>query len=80
MKVQMVSRLIEEEDVGATEERTGESDAHAPSAGEFARRLHVNLRFRLESESGEDGGCARTGFGGLDVEEALLNILGGWMS
>ena len=37
LDVEVVRRLVQQEDVGTLQQEFGQLDAHAPSAGEFAR-------------------------------------------
>ena len=50
--VEVVRRLVEEEDIGTREENLGKLDAHAPAAAEFAA-LAAEV-FRAEAQSLED--------------------------
>ena len=52
LEVEIVGRLVEEEEVGLGEEHGGERDPHAPAAGEG--RARPLLRRLVEAEAGQD--------------------------
>ena len=53
-QVEVVGRLVEQQQVGCGEQRGGQCDAHAPAAGELLHR--ALLRGLVEAQAGEDGG------------------------
>jgi hypothetical protein len=72
-EVEVVGGLIEQQDVGRDEERTGQTDAHAPATGEAldGRVLHG----LGELKTGEDGADAGLGGAGTDLIEALVDAV-----
>ena len=71
-EVEIVGRLVEQQQVGLGEQHRGERDAHAPAAGELRGR--ALLRARVEAEAGEDGGGARRRGMRVDVGEPRLDF------
>ena len=71
-EVEIVGRLVEQQEVGLGEQHGGERDPHAPAAGEG--RARPLLRCLVEAEAGEDGGGARLGGMGVDVGEARVDL------
>ena len=57
LEVEVVGRLVEQQQVGRGEQRRGERHAHAPAAGEFA--AGALLLGVGEAQAGEDFGRAR---------------------
>jgi hypothetical protein len=60
VEVEVVGRFVEQQQVGAGDQRLGEVQAHAPAAGEFAHRpFEIGV---AETEAGEQrrGACPRT--------------------
>ena len=45
----MIGRLIEQQDVGSTHQRTGEIEPHAPTAGKLPDRFGVLVRRKTET-------------------------------
>ena len=56
-EIEMVGRLVEQQQVGLGEEHAGKRDAHAPAAREIRQRLLLHRV--VEAEPGEDAGGAR---------------------
>ena len=71
-EVEIIGRLVEQQQIGLREQHRGERDAHAPAAGEFGQR--AVLRRLVEAEAGEDAGRARGRRMGVDVGEAGLDF------
>ena len=71
-QVEVVGRLVEQQQIGVGEQRGGEGDAHAPAAGEFFDR--PLLRGLVEAEAGEDGGGARRARVGADGDQAFVDF------
>ena len=71
-EIEIVRRLVEEQQVRLGEEHGCECHAHAPSAGEA--RSRALLRGLVESEAGKDAGRPRLGGMGVDVDEARLDF------
>ena len=71
-EVEIVGRLVEQQQVGLGEQHRGERDAHAPAAGEL--RAGALLRRRVEAEAGEDRGGARRRRMRADVGEPRLDL------
>ena len=72
LKVEIVRRLVEQQEVGFGEQQRGKGDAHAPAAGELG--AGALLRRMVEAEAGEDGGRARGRRMGVLVDEAQLDL------
>lgn len=53
--VEMVSRLIEQEDIRFEEHRTGEGEFHLPTTGQAANRLSLTLIAEADRGKGGDG-------------------------
>ncbi len=71
-EVEIVGRLVEQEEIGLGEQRGGERDPHAPAAGELgAGALLILMR---EAKAGEDLGGARGRRMRADVGEAGLDL------
>ena len=80
-EVEIVGRLVEQQQVGLREQRRGERDAHAPAAGKF--RAWPLLIGGGEAEAGEDRcragrGRVRADIGepGLDLGDAMRVVRG----
>ena len=71
-QVEVVGRLVEQQQVGVGEQRGGQRDAHAPAAGELLHR--ARLRRLVEAEAGEDGGGARGGRVGADGAQPFVDF------
>ncbi len=72
LEVEMVGRLVEQQQVRLGEERGGEGDAHPPTAGEGRQRAF--LRRGVEAESGEDDPGPRRRRMGIDIEEPRVDF------
>ena len=59
LEVEMVGRLVQQQQVGLGEEHGGERHAHAPAAGEIAAGTGLGLG--IEAEAGQDGGARAAG-------------------
>ncbi len=72
LEVEVVGRLVEQQQVGLREEHARERDAHPPAAriGRAGARLLVNF----ESQPLEDAGCARLAGPGVDVLQPGLHL------
>lgn len=73
--VEMVRRLVEEEEVGADKERLSKGDPHAPPPRELARALLHH--FRVEPEAGEDGGGTALGAIRIQRLQPFVHIVEG---
>ena len=71
-EIEVVGRLVEQEQIGLGEEKGRERHAHAPAAGEF--RTRPALRLLVEAEAGEDARGLRRRRIGVDVDEAGLDL------
>ncbi len=71
-EIEIVGRLVEQQDVGPREEHRGERHAHPPAAGEV--RAGTGLGRRVEAEAVQDRGGAGLGGMRLDVGEARLDF------
>jgi hypothetical protein len=81
LKVEMVGRLVEQQQVGIAEQGTGQRHAHAPAAGKLAAR--PSLRFVVEAQAVQDrGGTGRRRSRadlvqpGVDVGQAYAIVAG----
>ena len=72
MYVEVVGRLVEEQQVRRDEEGLREGDAHAPAAGELSRRL--GLHVDVEAEAGEQLRRARLRVIGVELVEPLVHL------
>ena len=72
LEVEVVGRLVEQQQVGGGKQHRGEGDAHAPAAGELGER--PPLRPFVEAEAGEDARGARRRCVGADVDEPGLDL------
>ena len=73
-EVEMIGRLVEQQQVGLGEEDRGERDAHPPAARQIGNR--PALHRVVEAEPGEDaGGPARRRMG-IDLDEPGLDLGG----
>ncbi len=57
---------------GSSEQHGGERHAHAPAAGEIAAGPGLGLG--VEAEAGQDGGGARRGAMGLDIDQPGMDL------
>ena len=71
-EVQMVGRLVEQQQVRVGEQRGGERHAHAPAAGKLLHRLL--LRHRVETEARENCGGPRGGGLGVDGDQPVVDF------
>ena len=71
-EVEIVGRLVEQQNVGRGEQHRRERDAHAPAAGEL--RQGTILRGFVEAEAGEDARRPRRRGMGVDVGEPYLDF------
>ena len=71
-EVEVVGRLVEQQQVGCGEQGGGQRHAHAPAAGEAADR--AGLGGGVEAEAGQDGGRAGGGAVGTDGAQALVDF------
>ena len=71
-EVEIVRRLVEQQDVGLREQHRGERHAHPPAAGKFSER--AALRGLVEAEPFEDPRRPRRGVMRFDVDEARVDV------
>ncbi len=71
-KVEIVGRLIEQQEIRLGEQDTGNRRAHTPAAGEFFRG--AAKVFSGEAEAVQHFGGARFGGPGINVEQALMDF------
>ena len=71
-EVEVVGRLVEQQQVGLRKQHRGQRHAHAPAAGE--RRGRPLLRVGVEAEAGKDGGGARLGRMRVDVGKPHVDL------
>ena len=72
LEIEVVRRLVEQQQTGPAEQELGERDAHLPAARErLGRLLHVLLR---EAEAAQDGVDLQVDAVALEPPEALLQI------
>ena len=71
-EIEIVGRLVEQQQVGLGEQHRRERDAHAPAAGEI--RARALLRGVVEAEAGEDRGGARGRRMRADVGKPRLDL------
>ncbi len=71
-EIEIIRRLVEQQQIGLREENGRERDPHAPAAREF--RQGTLLGGGIEAEAMEDRGGARRRRMGLDVGEPRLNL------
>ena len=72
LEVEIVGRLVEQQEIGRGEQRRGERNAHPPSAGEF--RAGTQLILCREAEARQDRrGTRRRGMR-VDIGEAGLDV------
>ena len=72
LEIEVVGRLVEQQQVGMAQEELGEGDAHLPSAGELRGGL-VELGHG-ESEAAQDGAGARFQLIAAEALEALAGV------
>ncbi len=66
-QVQMVGRLVQQQQVRVAEQHGRQRHAHAPAAGEAVHRPRLGVR--VEAQAGQDGGGAGRGGVGVDGAE-----------
>ena len=71
-QVQMVGRLVQQQQVGLGEQGGGQRHAHAPAAGKAVHR--PRLGGGVEAEAGQDGGGAGGGGVGADGAQPLMDF------
>ena len=71
-EIEIVGRLVEQQQIGRGEQHRGQRDAHAPAAGEF--RAGARLVGGRKAEAGQDRGRARRRGMGVDVGEPGLDF------
>ncbi len=71
-EVEIIGRLVEQQEVGRREQHRRERHPHAPAAGEFRQR--AVLRRLVEAKAAEDPRRARRRGVGVDVDEARLDL------
>ena len=71
-QVEVVGRLVEQQQVGLGEQRRGQRHAHAPAAGELRHRPRQVVGG--EAEAGEDFGGARRRAVGVDLDQAGVDL------
>ena len=71
LEVEMVGRLVEQQQVGLGEQHGGERDPHPPAAGEAGQRARLSRL--VEAEAGQDGARPRRGGVGADIGEPGLD-------
>ena len=72
LEVEIVGRLVEQQQVGFGEQHRGERHAHAPAAGIFRER--PALRRLVEAEPFQDSRRPRRRRMGVDIDEAGLDF------
>ena len=71
-EIEVIRRLVEEQQVGAAEQQLGQRDAHLPSAGErLARTIGV---VRTEAEAAQDRSDAEVHVVAIRQAEAILQL------
>ena len=70
-EIEIVRRLVEQQDIRLEKENGRERHAHPPAAGEFP--AGARLRFLIETEAGKDLRGARGCRMGIDVAEPLVD-------
>ena len=71
-QVEVVGRLVQQQQVRVGEQRRGQRDAHAPAAGKLGDR--PSLGGLVEPQAGEDGGGARRGGIGADGDQPVMDL------
>ena len=71
-QVQVVGRLVQQQEIGPGEQGASQCHAHAPAAGKF--RTGPRLCRLVETQAGQDAGGAGGGGLRLDVGEAVVNL------
>ena len=71
-EIEMVGRLIEQQEIRLGEEQRGKRDTHAPATGEFIERS--DLRLFGKAEAGENAGRPRRSAMGIDRVEPFMNL------
>ena len=70
LEIEMVRRLVEQQQVGLREQQRRKRHPHAPSAGECVER--PMLRLLVEAEAGENARSARAGAPWASIAFSLL--------
>ena len=71
-EVEIVGRLVEQQQIGFGEQRGGQRHPHAPAAGELRHRaVEIGVG---EAKAGEDFGSARRRTVGVDGVELVINL------
>ena len=71
-EIEIIGRLVEQQQVGGRKEHGGERHTHPPAAGKFGQR--ALLRGVVEAQPRQDGARARRRGMGADVDEAGLDL------
>ncbi len=71
-EVEMVGRLVEQQQVGLREQRGGQRHAHPPAAGEFLDGPRLGVR--AEAETGQDRRGARRCRVGVDRDQPVVDF------
>ncbi len=72
LEIEMVRRLVEDQQVGIAEQRAGQRHAHPPAAGEFA--AGSSLGVVVETQAMQDRGGPRRRRGGADFVEPGMDV------
>ena len=72
LEVEMVRRLVEDQEVGIAEQRAGQRHAHAPAAGEFAAGSRLGVV--VEAQAMQDRGGPRRRRGRADLVEPGMDV------
>ena len=71
-EVEVVGRLVEQEQIGFQEQHPGQGDPHAPSAGELMRGSCLGCG--IETQAGQYCRCSRRGAIGLDRAQPIMDL------
>src|SRR6185312_5449874 len=71
-EIEVIGRLVEQQQLGLGEKHAGKRDTHTPAAGEIRQRLI--LLVVVEAEAGEDAGSARFRRMSADRGEPLVDF------
>ena len=72
LEIEMVRRLVEQQQVGLGEQQRRERHPHAPSAGECVER--AMLRLLVEAEAGENARGPRRGAMRIDGVQPVMDL------